>query len=133
MPTTDTLKLIGALLLGAALLFGYNKVIDWKEAAEQNKSRGNTMTATSGILADGAKADAQRDGVDTGIAQGRDDFNNNYQEAKRNEPETAARADRSVPDSVRNAYRARRLARERLGCIGSECVGRPEEEDSAER
>lgn len=133
MPTTDTLKLIGALLLGAALLFGYNTVIGWKEAAQQNVSRGNTMTATSGIVADGAKADAQRADVDTGIAQGRDNFNTNYQEAKRNEPETAARADRSVPDSVRNAYRARRLARERLGCIGSECVGRPEEEDATKR
>lgn len=133
MAITETVKLIIALLIGAAVLFGVQKVLDWREGAQVGEQRGRTATATSGIINDGTKADAQRDTVDTGIAQGRDKFNDNYQEAKRNEPETAARADRSVPVSVRNAYRARRLARERLGCIGSECVGRPEAEDATER
>lgn len=133
MTITDTVKLLIAVLIGAAVLFGVQTVLDWREGAQVGEQRGRTATATSGIINDGVKADAQRDAVDTGIAQGRDKFNDDYQEAKHNEPETAARADRAVPVSVRNAYRTRRLARERLGCIGSECVGRPKAEDATER
>lgn len=133
MAINETVKLILALIIGAAVLFGVQKVLDWREAAQQNEQRGRTITATSGIINDGSKADADRTTTDTGISQGRQEFHDNQQEAKRNEPETAARADRAVPASVRNNFRARRLARERSGCVGDECQARPPASASSER
>jgi len=133
MAITETVKFIIAVLIGAAVLFGVQTVLDWREGAQAGEQLRRTATAISGIINDGAEADAQRDTVDMGIARGRDKFNNDYQEAKLNEPETAARAARVVPVSVRNAFRARRLARERSACPDGRCVQGPAPEDATER
>lgn len=132
-PYIETAKLIGAVLLGCALLWGYNTVMDWREAAQVNEQRGAKIEATDGIITDGAKADADRNDDNNAVNTGRDTYNTAKEEAKRNEPETAVRADRTVPASVRNAFRARRLARERLDCVGNECEARPAAASAAQR
>ena len=131
--SAETIKLIIAVAVGALLLFAGNKVLEWKAGAEQNESRGRTMEATSGITADGAKADADRGKTDAGLSAGRDTFNNATEEDRRNEPETAARDDRGVPASRLRAFRERRLARERLGCAGEQCESRSEAAPAPQR
>jgi len=125
MAINETVKLVLAVLLGCALLLGVQTVLDWKQAAQQNEQRGRTLEATSGITNDGQLADANRQATDAGVAQGRDQFNRQLEEGNRNEPETAARGNRSVPASRLRAFRERRLARERLGCVGEQCESRP--------
>jgi hypothetical protein len=119
-------KLIVGLLLALALgvavaMFGghYTRL---QHAAAQNEGRGLVLENTSAGVADGVDNDQAQAQVDTGLAQGRDTFKTSINEAKRHDPETANRADRVVPERVRNAYRERRLARERLGCAGRECA-----------
>ena len=132
-PYAETIKLIIAVLVGCALLWGWNTVMDWREAAQVNERRGDKIIATEGIMNDGAKADADRADDDSAVSTGRETYHNAKEEAKRNEPETADRAMRTVPASVRNAFRARRLARERLDCAGDECQAGPATSRAAQR
>ena len=133
MAINETVKLIIAVLIGSALLFGAQTVLDWKQAAQQNEQRGRTMEATSGIVKDDSKNEAQRLVIDVGLLEGRARFNQQLEEDNRNEPETAARGTRNVPDSRLRAFRERRLARERLGCVGDDCQQRSADTPPAER
>jgi len=133
MAISETVKLIGAVLVGCAILYGAQTVFDWKEAAAENERRGRTMEATSGIIKDDGKNEAQRLVIDVGLLEARARFNQQLEEDNRNEPETAARGARPVPDSRLRAFRERRLARERLGCAGAECRERSSEAVAPER
>jgi hypothetical protein len=113
------LTLAVILSVGVSLFAGHYQEL--QRAAAQNEQRGGVIHATSQGIARGVDVDAFLSSNDVVIGTGRDAFNHTITEAKRHEPETAARADRTVPVSVRNAYRERRLARERRGCTGSEC------------
>lgn len=135
-PFSDIRVIIGlivTLLIAVGLTIGGQKVLSWREGALQNETKKETLKAASGIIEDGAKADKQRATVDQAVGEGRGQFIYDYQGAMRNEPETAARADRPVPDSVRKAFRARRLARERSGCAGEQCREGSASETPAER
>lgn len=132
-PYTDTIKLIAAVLIGCLFLWAGQKIMSWRDAAQVNEQRGAKIEATTGIVNDSAKADENRATVDTDIATARDTFTRDTTEARRHEPATADRATRPVPDSLRRAYRARRLARQRSGCIGDECGEGPETEAPPKR
>jgi hypothetical protein len=115
------LALIVAIALSVGItLFGadYHRL---RNAAAQNEQRGGVITATDAGIKQGESIDAAQDIYQRGLADARAGFQQTKSEAQRNEPETAARAVRPVPDSVRNAYRERRRARERLGCTAREC------------
>lgn len=124
------ISLIVTILITLALALGSQTVMSWKRGYEQNQVNTRKLESTSEIISDGAKADEDRSGVDQAINQARDQFNEHYHGAMKNEPETAARADRSVPDGVSKAFRARRLARERSGCAGQQCESGPSTETS---
>lgn len=130
---TDTVKLMLLLALGAGLLFGVQTVLDWREAAIQGEQRGRTLAAASGITKDGQQIEAQRLIIDVGLLEARAEFQRQLEEGSAREPETAARATRAVPDSRLRAFRERRLARERLGCAGTQCEERPTPANAAER
>lgn len=135
-PFADIRVIIGlivTLLIAIALTIGGQKVLSWREGALQNETKKETFKAASGIIEDGAKADEQRDTVDQAVGEGRGQFIYDYQGAMRNEPETAARADTVLRDGVRNAFRARRLARERSGCTGEQCEQGLADPKTAER
>lgn len=120
-PTKFYIGLGVALLLGVGIaLFGadYRRL---QRASAQNEHRGQVLTNASAGAAESIDIDEFQAGYNAALAANRDAFQKAKTEAKRNEPETAARAVRPVPDSVRGAYRERRLARERLGCAGREC------------
>lgn len=123
------LWLIVALVLGVGMTTAYNHYMNLRDKAQLADSRGTVLETASGTMADGAVADQSAAAVETAVAGAADAFANAINEAKRNEPETADRADRRVPDSVRAAYRARRLARERSGCVQGEC-GSPGDDDA---
>lgn len=131
--TTIELRIVLYGLLAVALGAGAMYVSNLREASALSEQRGTTLQTTSAVIDDGTIADQAQAAVVQGIAAGRDQFNNTYSEAKRNEPTVADRANRPVPASVRNAYRERRLARERYGCVRSECQARGQAGDAAER
>lgn len=114
-------------------VFGISRVKSWYDGSQQNEQRGRTMEATSGIIEDGTKADAERGERDTGLQQAREDFQRQYQEDKRNDKDTSVHSSGIVPQRVRDNFRARRLARERLGCAGEQCLEGSEEDTSSER
>lgn len=121
MQAQVVVMLIVAIVIAVSLsLFGADYVAT-KRAAAVGVQRGGTLEAASLAIYDGTQAEADRTRITQGLDLGSITFRYQLDEAQRNEPETAERADRTVPVSVRNAYRDRRRARERLGCVGSEC------------
>lgn len=114
MPINDTVKLIAALLLGCALLFAGQTILEWREGAQQNEQRGQTMHAASGIVKDGSDSSAARVDADAGIEQARDAYEQSTEEDRQREPQTATRDTGAVPASRLRAFEQRRIARERL-------------------
>ena len=129
----DLITFIVLVVIVGFGVFGISTVKRWYDASKVAEVQGRTLEATSGILGDGTKADAERAATDTGLAAGREAYQRQYEEDKRHDPETAARASTRNTVRVRNNFRERRLRRERLGCAGSECQARSEEDDSSER
>lgn len=121
IPTKDTLHLLLALLIGGAILWMGQTVMSWKEAHDLSKQQTRTAEATSGILKDEEVSTKEQDKQGTVLTEGREQFNARTEEANKNDPTAAERSVRPVPDSLRRAYRERRLARERLGCVGENC------------
>lgn len=120
-----TAKVVTGLVLAVALgvmvaLFGADYA-QMRKAAAQNEQRGQVLVNTSAGVADGVEIDQVQEAYKKGLDDARSTFQQAKSEAKRNEPETASRAGRAVPDSVRSAYRERRRSRERLGCVSGEC------------
>lgn len=138
LPSKDTLKLIGALVIGAAVLFGYQTVIGWKEAADLSKQQTRTAEATSDIMGDGNASASARDEANQGGATNRQHFEDTLEEDGHNEPETASRDAGIVPASRLRAFEQRRLERERLVCdrlrrSGVQCEARSGSKNSSER
>lgn len=129
----DLITFILLVVIVGAGVFGISTIKRWHDASQVAEVQGRTLEATSGIIGDGTKADQERATTDAGLAAAREDFNRRYQEDKQNDPETAARASTRNTVRVRNNFRERRLARERLGCAGRQCEARSEEDDSSER
>jgi len=91
------------------------------------------VEATAGINAAGAQADQDRSNDDQAATTAADTFRNDIARSRRDDPEARDRADRPVPRSVRDAFRARRLAIERSGCAGADCRAPAPEPDPPER
>jgi acyl-CoA synthetase (AMP-forming)/AMP-acid ligase II len=117
-------QIVAAALIALAVVFLFSHYRNLKEAAAVSDVREQVLTNASAGVSDGVDIDAQQQAYAQGLAYARATFKDQKDEAKRNEPETADRAVRAIPDSVRNAARQRRLARERLGCAGRECEER---------
>jgi hypothetical protein len=124
-PLTLQAKIISAVVtavvIGLLSVMAYSQIKQMRMAAAQNEQRGGVLDAASAGIAEGSRVDRWAETHNAGVTAGRETFRQSKTEAIRNEPETATRADRPVPASVRDAYRARRLARERLGCAEGEC------------
>lgn len=125
-PSKDTLKLIGALLIGGVILFAYQKISSWKAAADLSVQQTRTAEATTGIIGDGAKSDKERQAESDGLSSGRESFNASIQKARQSDQSLLHRASQPVPPSVLDAYRQRRLTRDRFGCAGAGCGAQPE-------
>ena len=124
--------IIFGVLFGLAVL-GVKHVKNWYDLKGVAETATAIGQASSGIIEDSAKADEDRSNVDYAVGQGRDAFRQSYQGAEANEPEVADHASRAVPLSVRRAFRERRLARERSGCVEGQCGPRPEEDAPRQR
>jgi hypothetical protein len=133
MTPKDWLALAAAIVIAVLLSYGAQHYIGLQRAAAQNEVRGGVMTSTADGIERSGEIDQAQQAYNQGLAQARSEFERSLQEASRNEPSTRINADSANPDSVRAAARARRLARERLGCAGQQCEeGRPASE-AAER
>lgn len=133
LPYKDTLKLILALVIGAVVLFAFQTIKSWKDAADLSKQQTRTAEATSGILEDGQKSDKERQAENNGLSHGRESFNAAIQKASQSDKSVSDRASQPVPPSVLDAYRERRLTRDRFGCAGAGCGAEPEADAAAKR
>jgi len=122
--------LVVLLVVLAVLIVRYRQ---GREAVVLSENRGAVLENTSAGVREGGVIDNEQAERDAGLAAGRERFQQAKREAIRNEPQTADRADRPVPDSVRDAFRERRRARERLGCAGRECGEDDATDPAAER
>lgn len=105
--------IVAALIIGA-LLFAAGLWIDKaRTAIVQNEMRGEVADATAGNLETVAKADAEALVTVDNTNQAADAYRQAKQEEERNVPTARDRNARTVPDSVRDRARARRIARER--------------------
>ena len=120
------------VIVGAGI-FGISTVKKWYDGSQQNVQKGQTMEATVGVTKDGTVADAAQGATDTTVVKGNYDFGNTYKEDERHDPIVASRTTRVVPQRVRDNFRARRIARERSGCVGGQCDPYAEAEDASER
>lgn len=120
------------VLVGAGI-FGISTIKRWHDGSQQNVQKEQTMEATVGVTKDGTVADAAQGATDTTVVKGNYDFGNTYKEDERHDPIVASRTTRVVPQRVRDNFRARRIARERSGCVGSQCDPYAEAEDASER
>lgn len=113
-----------ALSVGASLF--WNHYSDLVTASKLSEARKETAINTTATIDDGVVAEKVAQEVARVLSTNRTTFTDNQTKAKANEPETASRAVRTVPVSVRNNYAERRRARERLGCVRVECeTGNP--------
>ena len=124
------LGLVVAVLL---VVFGLRTLKSWYDGSRQNVQKGQTMEATVGVTKDGTVADAAQGATDTTVVKGNYDFGNTYKEDERHDPIVATRSTGAVPQRVRDNFRARRIARERSGCVGGQCDPYAEAEDASER
>lgn len=115
--------LVVAVGLGVAVTLAGNHYRGLLREAEAGRQRALVLKAVDAGVSERVEIDEFLTGYRMATEAGRREFRIIIDEAKRNEPETAARADRPVPDSVRRAYRERRYSRERSGCAGDECKG----------
>lgn len=127
MQAKAIIGLIVAIFVSVGVSIFLQDYITAKRDAELAVSRKDTATNTVATVDDGVAADKIAAAVEGVLTDSREQFQQNQQKAKANEPETADRATRPVPRSVRNNFKERRLARERSGYLQSE----PAQDDAA--
>jgi len=109
---TETVKLALTIAIAVGIMLFIGWVGDLQKRAAVGEQRGTKIETTAGTVADGVQADARRAERDTGTTQAATVFERTIVEVER-EPTARDRADTPVPDRVRDAFRERRLARER--------------------
>lgn len=127
------ISVIVTIVLVVTVIIGSQQIMRWRADAAQNKTRGGVIEATSGIIDDASHAREERTTDDGGVIAARVNYGRSAQEARTNEPSTRTYGAQPVPRSLRDLARERRLARERLGCVGGERQGECAEADAPER
>lgn len=129
--------LVAVILAFIVLALGADRVAEWwntrQAVASAMQPVKEKVEATAAINEDAAAADAARETSDSIASTAANTFRNDIARSHRDDPTARDRAARPVPVSVRNAFRARRLAIERSGCVGAECGTPAPEPDAAER
>ena len=121
-PAKFYIGLIVAVVLSVVVSLFAGHYRRLQEGSVLGQQRGQVLENTSAGVEESIDIDEFNAGYNAALSANRTAFQQAKQEAIRNEPATASRAVRPVPDSVRNAFRERRRARERLGCAGRECA-----------
>lgn len=136
MPSAkQTLFMIAIAFILAALVV--DRISTWwskrQAVAEATAPLEGKIEATAGINAAGAQADQDRHDDDQAATTAATTFRNDIARSRRDDPEARDRADRPVPRSVRDAFRARRLSIERSAGAGADGGAPAAEPDPAER
>lgn len=138
-PPTPSARQVLILIAISVILLGLvaDRVNTWWQKRQAVEAATAPLTekieATAGINADGAKADQDRATDDHTATTAADTFRNDIARSRRDDPEARSRADRPVPRSVRDAFRARRIAIERSAGAGADGRAPAPEPDTSER
>lgn len=118
------IELIGGMVIAILLAVGLSIVGNWYLTAQKSEGRAAVLTNASAGIISGVQSSQQQDDIDNGLSAGKQQFHDTKEKVKAHEPSLRIRADSAVPVQLRDAFSARRRARERLGCAGSECPSR---------
>lgn len=127
------IAIVLAIFLGVIVSLGGRHYFQLREKAAQADLRQETIKATDGIIKDGADSDVQRQRVEIAVTDGRVRYRDDYEREKANDQAFAERADSAVDQRVRDAARARRLARERSARDNAGSGTRTAEKELTER
>jgi cytochrome c-type biogenesis protein CcmE len=122
-----------ALILAVVISVGTGHYLSLREKAAEAELQHGKIVSTDGIIKDGAESDERRQRVEIAVTDGRVRYREDYEREKANDPAFAERADSVVDQRVRDAARARRLARERSARADSGSGTRATEKESSER
>jgi hypothetical protein len=131
--TKIIIGLIFAIVVSVLMSVGTDHYLSLRAAKQSNEDKALVIGATDAGIQVGVDNDREREYVDYAIGEARRQFQASLQEGRKNDQATADRADRVVPGSVRDAFKARRLARERSGDPGSEREARDTPGPATER
>jgi predicted negative regulator of RcsB-dependent stress response len=119
-------KLVLAVILVIILAYLGYVVWSWHNAAQVNEATvtqdAATQHATSAITTDLSHAQQETQRVEVVVKQARDNYAVQYQKALDSDAAAAAFAAAPIPDSLRDAARARRCARDGLGSSETGCT-----------
>ena len=104
-----------------------------KKAADRAQILEGITRTTTEIQADGDLAKSLTHTFQIDLLRGEQDFLFRQTEGEKKDETVVSRADKPVPVSVRDNFKARRLARERSQRAALERLGSPEAESSAEQ
>jgi hypothetical protein len=107
------IAVVVAVVLGVIVSAGGRHYLALREKAQQAELRDGIIKSTDGIIKDGASVEAQQQRVEIAVTDARVRYAEDYEREKTNDPAFADRADSVVDQRVRDAARARRIARER--------------------
>ena len=130
---TLILYAIGAILIAVGVSVMMDNYNDGQRAEAIVEETKPIVANTDTTIQEGLVEETARKAYELGVANARQEFKQQQAEDKRNEPETAARADRAVPRSVLNNFAKRRAARERLACPQGQCAEGDTAKDAPQR
>lgn len=125
--------IVAAILLTVLVMVGIGEFNSMRSAAAKSELQDTKAETTQGILNDASAIQAKTQRVEVVVSNARDSYNRAEQEAIDNEPDTRDWSAQPTRDSLRNAARARRLARERSAELAGQRQAEHEEAPAPER
>lgn len=122
-----------AIVLTILVMWGIGEFNTMRNAAAKSELQDTKAETAQGITQDAGKAQAATGKVEIVVTDARSAYNAAEQEALNNEPDTRDWHSQPTRDSLRNAARKRRLARERSSNSELRDEAEYEEEASSER
>lgn len=126
MPYRLGAAVIATVVLTLLVSYGISEFNDMRRAAAKSELQDTKAVTTEGIIADAGKAQQDTVKVEIDVSDARSAYTAAEQEATNNEPDTRDWRAQPTRDSLRDAARARRLARERSS--GAELRGEADDE-----
>lgn len=121
MPIMPYIRAIFWLLTGLSVAIGVRQVLVWREGSIETERLRKAESRTTAIINDGTATSENRRRADAHVAITRRAYDHSLAEAVANDPEIAYRNGQPVPPRLLELAKARRVARERLGCASGDC------------
>ena len=114
-PYVDAIKLVLLLAIVGFSVWGAYRIVTWRAAYKESLTVERVQAVIPEVLSDTDIAQEQKIAMEETVDEAREVFRAEQSKARYSNPAVAERADRVVPDVVRDNFRKRRLTREQSG------------------